>query len=336
MKRAWWGMVLASSLALGGWLLATWFMSSRTAQARAASASSCSSPIISSTTWTVISSPYLVCSFMGVPQGVTLTIQPGVEVQFQSSTGMNVNGTLLALGTADAPITLTGVVTSPGSWQGLGIYGTLTQPNQSSFSYVTFDYGGVNGSSGAQLYLDRADITITHSVFRNGGRNGVLGTTQGLANISTTSFQSNTGYAVYFGDGTVNPVLGPLTATGNGTNGVGLGGFAYLQGDHVWEYTGIPYIVAGGIQVQAGSTLLIEPGVEVDFAPGQVLQVYGNLTATGLPSQPITFTGTAKTPGSWGGLSILGSPQSPGVAQLDYATVEYGGTSQPGPTSISI
>ncbi|HSD84171.1 MAG TPA: Ig-like domain-containing protein, partial [Anaerolineae bacterium] len=284
-------------------------------------------PIITNTTWTVISSPYVVCGngALSVAKGITLTVEPGVEVQFQANARLNVNGTLYAVGTSDQPITFTGVVTTPGSWQGIGIYGTLTETNRSVLDHVLIEYGGINLGSSAQLYLDHAAVTVTHSRIRHGQLHGIYGAAGGMANLDEVTFENNAGYAVMFSDGTVNPVLRRLTASGNGTDGVGLGGFAFLTGTYVWENSGVPYVMVGTSQVAIGSKLIIEPGVEVQFRQSQALRISGQLTAIGQPDRPITFTGSTKTIGWWGGLEVSGDLFHPASAQLDYTLIEYGG-----------
>jgi hypothetical protein len=313
-------------LLLGGLTLTTVLAAPSAAPKQATSTPACS-PIITNTTWTVISSPYVVCGngALSVAQGVTLTIEPGVEVQFQSNARLNVNGTLAAIGTSAQPITFTGVVTTPGSWQGIGIYGTLSETNRSVLDHVLIEYGGINIGSSAQLYLDRAAIALTHSLIRNGQLHGIYGAAGGMANLDDVAFENNAGYAVLFSDGTVNPVLRHLTASGNGTNGVGLGGFAFLTGTYVWEDTGIPYVMVGTSQVAISSKLIVEPGVEVQFRQGQSLRISGQLTAIGQPDRPITFTGSTKTIGGWGGLEVDGDLFHPASARLDYVLIEYGG-----------
>lgn len=296
------------------------------APARVTSTPVCSS-IVTNTTWLAISSPFVICNnaSIAIAQGVTLTIEPGVEVQFGSNSRLNANGTLSAIGTASAPITFTGVVTTPGSWQGIGVFGTLNATNRSVFDHVVIEYAGINVSSGSQLHLEHAAVTLKNSLLRHGKQHGVYGAAKGMADIFDTAFEDHPGYAVYFSDGVVNPVLRRLTASGNGTDGVGLGGFASLTGVHVWEDSGLPYVWAGGVQVALGATLIVEPGVEVQFRQNQFMQVAGKLTAIGQPDRPITFTGSTKTIGWWGGLDVNGDVYNPASAQFDYVTFEYGG-----------
>ena len=67
--------------------------------------------LVSDTTWSAANSPYQFTGPVGVPNGVTLTIEPGVTVDF-GSYYLLVNGTLTAQGTSnnniciktDAPI----------------------------------------------------------------------------------------------------------------------------------------------------------------------------------------------------------------------------------------
>ena len=145
----------------------------------------CSS-IITNTTWLAISSPFVICNNapIAIAQGVTLTIEPGVEVQFGSNSRLNANGLLSAIGTSSAPITFTGVVTTPGSWQGIGIFGTLSVTNRSVFDHVVIEYAGINVSSGSPLHLEHAAVTLKHSLLRHGKQHGVCGAAKGLADIS--------------------------------------------------------------------------------------------------------------------------------------------------------
>src|SRR5690606_18849116 len=64
--------------------------------------------ITSNTTWSPAGGTYLATCSVTVNTGVTLTIQPGTVVKFQSTgIGMTVNGTLAVNGTAGKPVTFT-------------------------------------------------------------------------------------------------------------------------------------------------------------------------------------------------------------------------------------
>ena len=68
----------------------------------------------------LMGSPYLVTNDLTVPEGQTLVIEPGVVLQFQDTNdGLNVEGTLVAQGTADSRIVFTtaDADASPGQWQ---------------------------------------------------------------------------------------------------------------------------------------------------------------------------------------------------------------------------
>ena len=125
-----------------------------------------------------------------VARGVTLTVEPGVVVQFEPNGGLTVAGTIFARGTVGQPITFTGVVQSPGSWQGLTIEGSPTARNTGSvLSYVTVEYGGTTSANAANLTLWYAQASILHGTFRYGARHGLhaIGN-DALANISDSSF----------------------------------------------------------------------------------------------------------------------------------------------------
>jgi hypothetical protein len=73
--------------------------------------------ISTDTTWTLANSPYIVTGNILVDTGVTLIIEPGVIVKFNSKLSMQINGTLLAKGTSSNKITFTSNTTqTAGAW----------------------------------------------------------------------------------------------------------------------------------------------------------------------------------------------------------------------------
>ena len=69
------------------------------------------------------------------------------------------------------------------------------------------------------------------------------------------------------------------------------------------------YRVINDTYVDAGATLTISPGVQVQFADGFSLFVQGSLNATGTDSSPIVFTSSRLSPsrGVWGTIKFMGS-----------------------------
>ena len=94
-----------------------------------------------------------------------------------------------------------------------------------------------------------------------------------------------------------------------------------LIGDTTWTLAGSPYYVVGDVNVSAGASLAIEPGVQVLFEGYHTLAVFGNLTAVGTPSAPIRFASNASVPftGDWRGIRV-----QPGAnATISHVLITY-------------
>jgi hypothetical protein len=92
-----------------------------------------------------------------------------------------------------------------------------------------------------------------------------------------------------------------------------------LPGDTTMHPADNPHVVNSDLIVPAGVTLTIEPGVELYFAPGTSLIVYGRLLAEGTPTQTILFT--RRDEGTyWGAIAVLYSAADNRIA---HAVIEY-------------
>jgi len=131
------------------------------------------------------------------------------------------------------------------------------------------------------------------------------------------------------GAGGVNVVL-PLTiSTENST--VQVGGF--ITTDMTWT-NDRAYEIISNVQINSGATLTIQPGTQVRFGAGKILQVAGTLVADGQPDNPILFTSAASTTyGAWGPINFVATATSAIVdADGNYvsgsiirnARIEYG------------
>src|SRR5262245_45067938 len=69
-------------------------------------------------TWTPEGSPYLIQGSIQIPNDSTLTIEPGVSVNFQGSYKLLVKGRIVAIGAPADSISFTAVDTTVG-WRGI-------------------------------------------------------------------------------------------------------------------------------------------------------------------------------------------------------------------------
>jgi hypothetical protein len=129
------------------------------------------SDIVSDTVWTRDGSPYRVVfdSYgIQVTEGATLTVEPGVEVQFDPNASLIVFGRLKAIGTEAQPILFTGTIKEPGSWLFLVIESTSLIRNQGSvLRHVTIEYAQWN------LMVQSATVQLSDCILRHASEVGL-------------------------------------------------------------------------------------------------------------------------------------------------------------------
>ena len=131
-------------------------------------------------TWTAANSPYQVTGEITVPTGQTLTIEAGVEINFQGYYKFNIDGKVVATGTETNLITFTTNNQSTG-WGGVRLDGTN---DISIFTYCTFEYGKTSTGNypdthGGAILLLNANAEFYNCLFANndatGDDNGIGG-----------------------------------------------------------------------------------------------------------------------------------------------------------------
>jgi len=239
-----------------------------------------------------------------VPEGITLTVEPGVEMRFGSGAETFViDGRLQAIGTPTSPITFTSAADSaPGEWEGV-----ILQGGSSQLENVVMRNGRENLLIGS--LNPTAAVEISNSVISHSSQTPLGIQTDHLhqASLSNVSFANNVE-----GDNIV--LYGANTLGGNAvlTSQPGLDAYIAL---------GLSQPNSPAIVVPDDVTLTIDPGVEMRFLhEANTMVVDGRLQAIGTPTSPITFTSaTDSAPGEWEGIILQG-----GSSQLENVVIRNG------------
>lgn len=291
--------------------------------------------ISSDQTWCLADSPHIVEGDVVVSEDVTLTIEPGVKVEFVGYLGVPcngcdliVNGSLQASGSDAQNIRFTSGRNVPekGDW-GRIYFGDYSTNNV--LDYVLMEYGGYFGDP--IVYTSTDDLLIDHSTIRRSDGTA-LQIYNAAPTVRNTTFDGNDGSAIFLTGGSSFPDLNNLTASGNGHDAITINGAVYNQ-DYTWGGTGISTyrivyeINNPGVEdvtVDPGITLTIEPGTTIKFGGTRDLIVNGTLDARGTDTQTIRFTSHSVTPakGDWG---LVYFTEDSVNNNLDYVLLEYGG-----------
>jgi hypothetical protein len=127
-------------------------------------------PFTNETHWVEAHSPYFIDNSLFIPEGHTLTIDPGVKVALRGPYNINVKGNIIAEGTEEQGILFTR--SNPlREWNSLTYDGPLTAP-ASSFRFCTFEFSHSIkaeplNSGGAFAIGLFDDISFSRCIFRH-------------------------------------------------------------------------------------------------------------------------------------------------------------------------
>jgi len=170
--------------------------------------------ISTNTTWTKGKSPYVVTNNILVNSGVTLTIEPGVTVKFDTLKSMQIDGVLLARGLSADSIRFTSNTTqTAGAWGYIYFSKTCTDAvfendingnylSGSILEYCAINYaGGASVNNNGALRMDESFPFINHCSICNNAASGIYmdNLTQGckITNCSIKNNVAGTGAGIY-------------------------------------------------------------------------------------------------------------------------------------------
>ena len=158
-------------------------------------------------TWTKSGSPYLVQGNILITNGATLTIQPGVTVNFQGGYKLLVSGRLLAAGTVADTIRFTTVNTTTG-WQGIRFDNIASSNDSSRISYCSVTYGVLLAANGAGISVNNfSKLSITNSSITNCTANQGFGggiymsSSNAMVSDNNISFNHSLAGGIYINNG---------------------------------------------------------------------------------------------------------------------------------------
>ncbi len=143
---------------------------------------------------------YHINSDLTIPDGETLTIEPGVTIYYHGEYNFNVEGSINACGTTESPITFApvnpGISTGHIALVGSGADGSYF--DGCHFSGVSVDEGdGPDYYGGAVMMNEVQDVLFTDCVFESnigGNGGGAIAMFASSATISNCRFQNNMTY----------------------------------------------------------------------------------------------------------------------------------------------
>ncbi|MEK7158836.1 MAG: right-handed parallel beta-helix repeat-containing protein [Patescibacteria group bacterium] len=123
-----------------------------------------------------------------IPKTITLTIQPGTMITFVPTSGLEIHGKLVAVGTPDEQIQFTSDATAPqdGDWSGISLIGTSNSEIQ--YSIVEFGQSGIR--------LQESNARIGHSILRWNRGDGLFATSSSTPTIEYNRIYQNGGNGI--------------------------------------------------------------------------------------------------------------------------------------------
>ena len=310
------------------------------------SSSTWSSPVVirngelqgSQPTWPALEVPYRVTGNLAVlGEETELTIAGGGTYKFTEGKGLEVYNSAIFVvdGSSDSKVTFTGTSEEKGWWGGIAIWDSARSANRITHAIIEYagdpDWSAPKNAQPSNLQLKKGghgsngplDLAVEQTTIRQSATLGM----HARSSVDLSSFDGNTFSDNAEAAASIHPEnidnLGTST-TWNSPVDVRSG---ELTGEQVtWPALEVSYHIQGDIAVLGEETqLTVAAGGTYEFTENTGMEVYDNaaLVVDGASDNKVTFTGTTREKGWWGGIAIWNSTRS--ANRITHATISHGG-----------
>jgi len=252
---------------------------------------------------------YIISSVMDISDA-TITIEPGVVIEFKANAGIGVydNGALKAQGTAGEPIIFRGEQQVRGFWRGIHIESNSLD---NVLSHIKISDAGSNYvyccNEVATVFLKGGSLTYNHVELSNGGSVGfrVTGDNATLREVSNNTFTNHTKYPV---SGIIEKIAQIVETTSDFSGN--LENYIFIENSDVkndisLKKGNVPYLIETGV-IDVTRKLTIDAGVQIFMEEDAGIGVFdeGALTIDGTSTEPVVMKGIQNVQGYWRGIHI--------------------------------
>lgn len=309
--------------------------------------------ISTNTTLLQSNNPHQIRGYVRVMDGVTLTIEPGVDLKFENGSTLRVEGAISAEGTSEQPIVFTSItgedyntrIELENAESSLFQHCTMGRSNAPALlrivnsATITINNTNIGTSTaGHGLYINNSSVNLNSCNISNvNGRGIEISNSSSVVNMQSLSINGCQGGifvlpgsypAITWGGITIQnsssyPImaglhhytnLGSLTVSNSNPMLLGIWE-TWINSNAVLPAKALPYVINSNLTVN-NCNLTLESGVDLRFNQygGLSVENYGSLTASGTEAQPIFFQPSRTL--NWRGFSF--APNSSGT--LDHCT----------------
>jgi len=252
--------------------------------------------------WRALPVPYHMQGSLTIDD--SFTAEPGTTIQFADDAEFDIlpDSSLSLVGTAENPITLSGIDAEPGAWIGL----TLFFADDSELRFVNLQHGGGDGRESG-LTVTSASTAITElamdnvSITDNEGVGMRVNAPTDLVEFSNILITGNEGIA-NVDVKTAQMFNDAMNITGNVVDAIVISDSRIDEDEITLSNTLVPYQVEEididdqSLILEAGVTFLMQQDANISVSRN------GAFTTNGTLAQPVSIVGLERTAGFWEGL----------------------------------